>query len=1324
MVLQHLQHYLTVTVVLCVATVINAQEASACYGGGSIAASVIITVLVILILLGAGYYAWKRYRKYKKGQHLILETDPEKGSEYVFDNPGFKDAASTPAGKDLEKPKVDGSANKHKWSHWSTLTAKNEKRRTQDDSVLNEGEVKVVSLRSHDFTGLGFSICGNMRDGIYIKDILHHGPASECGKLNPGDRITSITINFENMVFDDALTILSYASPYEVIIEAKNGRLTSAQTNTSGQPNHPLYRSSSSTDLLQIGRSAKKRLFQAEELNDTIGSNCSSLQKSRSNATTLERSQDSPKKPSSNKKAPPKTVMNPDQLKSQLEQKILEDHNENLRNKHNYEKAASSKTDLEVQRSSDGNRYQKFGIKVLPMEQKDQKEQKSPKTAELSQNDNNINIEKNDSKETSGVVSVDEVDKKQGPPVKKREKKPAEESIISSPENVPDSETDQFVRRGSLNSSGIKRDANGIPQEIPNHMMNAAVAARRNRKPIEENTPKKQKGKAPAPPEGTKLEDSPSNLDEIYPADKEFKPNEEIIENPPTPEVKTELKDYNSDSDVETDNQSSVNTIELNSCDITIHHTEETEEKQNRKTASTGDLTKIQKNRKTSTGTLERAQSLDITDTGMPAISKKRKGAKLEESFDSKASSNDSLYGNVLINKEPRLSLILDGLNTFQRSRLKKSTEWGNLEDAILNLNRSDSSENGDSASRGEFDSSSEKNYEFGSKSPEFDALVNKINEIKQETCKKVEEQEKELKDNFEEFEKAKDSLHESIDYLKKSDGQNKSEHFDYSLENISKPDDEMITILEREKGAIGEGDSSFVSDVLNAVSSFQNSPKDDAGNSKIEKTSDEVDQIVAPNILSASLAMLTSEREFCRSDFYPRKIEEDTNVSDDIKVSRHSLGSLERPKYPEIPSKPVSRENISNISVNDKFVDKKPASSYEVYSRSLNLSKDGDTSELYKTALDETIKNEDDKVNRSFGKVLVSTPDLIKNVTIAEAIHDLNNEVTIEGPTSLTFEIPAKPETLDTQAVSTHIPLNVRTEEVQIKGLSNGNVKNKDAPSESKSSLTYITEIQVLTPNPASRNVSEIEITPSVKNLDSEFENYVKNFEIKSTPEVRSDPVEDTHEFKLQRQKSVPDKLDAEKELSKIQEIAEEQLKKLPEMRFTTSSYEPCKIPEKRQSQIELLRSNFEKSPPKPKPELPPIKSRIPIATNKTPPTSPERRDSRNLDFEVDKDLIEIMASGLHSTPKFQPNKNASTSRNVTVTSIRNSKIPSGLPTLGNRPPVPPRKTESSPETGNVIQVSANGNSESNSFKQWVFNPSENTVTNITVIDNNKTEK
>lgn len=54
------------------------------------------------------------------------------------------------------------------------------------------------------------------------------------------------------MVFDDALTILSYASPYEVIIEARSGKVTTSQANTSGQPNHPIYKSASSTDLLLV----------------------------------------------------------------------------------------------------------------------------------------------------------------------------------------------------------------------------------------------------------------------------------------------------------------------------------------------------------------------------------------------------------------------------------------------------------------------------------------------------------------------------------------------------------------------------------------------------------------------------------------------------------------------------------------------------------------------------------------------------------------------------------------------------------------------------------------------------------------------------------------------------------------------------------------------------------------------------------------------------------------------------------------------------------------------------------------------------------------
>lgn len=43
-----------------------------------------------------------------------------------------------------------------------------------------------VQLRGHDFTGLGFNVTGNMRDGIFIKDILNRGPAFESGKFAAG----------------------------------------------------------------------------------------------------------------------------------------------------------------------------------------------------------------------------------------------------------------------------------------------------------------------------------------------------------------------------------------------------------------------------------------------------------------------------------------------------------------------------------------------------------------------------------------------------------------------------------------------------------------------------------------------------------------------------------------------------------------------------------------------------------------------------------------------------------------------------------------------------------------------------------------------------------------------------------------------------------------------------------------------------------------------------------------------------------------------------------------------------------------------------------
>lgn len=52
--------------------------------------------------------------------------------------------------------------------------------------LWKEPERVSVQLRGHDFTGLGFNVTGNMRDGIFIKDILNRGPAFESGKIAPG----------------------------------------------------------------------------------------------------------------------------------------------------------------------------------------------------------------------------------------------------------------------------------------------------------------------------------------------------------------------------------------------------------------------------------------------------------------------------------------------------------------------------------------------------------------------------------------------------------------------------------------------------------------------------------------------------------------------------------------------------------------------------------------------------------------------------------------------------------------------------------------------------------------------------------------------------------------------------------------------------------------------------------------------------------------------------------------------------------------------------------------------------------------------------------
>lgn len=77
-------------------------------------------------------------------------------------------------------------------------------------------------------------------------------------------------------------------------------------------------------------------------------------------------------------------------------------------------------------------------------------------------------------------------------------------------------ENENFNRQGSITSSGIKRDANGIPQELPAYMANAANVARDGRKMmmIGNDETRKSKAKAPRPPMTTvNLNESTETMD-------------------------------------------------------------------------------------------------------------------------------------------------------------------------------------------------------------------------------------------------------------------------------------------------------------------------------------------------------------------------------------------------------------------------------------------------------------------------------------------------------------------------------------------------------------------------------------------------------------------------------------------------------------------------------------------------------------------------------------------------------------------------------------------------------------------------------------------
>ncbi|XP_013178536.1 PREDICTED: uncharacterized protein LOC106125760 isoform X1 [Papilio xuthus] len=815
-----LTRFLLVTVLLpCVL----GQAQAECFGAGSVAGAAIGAFLGALLLVAAAYYVRKLYWKSRKGKHLVLSTDPESvKDEFAFDNPGFRqeerqawrhEAPTLPLGGKTSALQAEFTKPEH----------------SKDDLYLQRGRVRRVKLWARDFTGLGLQCGGGAREGVHIHSVLRSGPAA-AANLQAGDKIKSIKIELTGTPLEDAVAILSLASPYPVELEVVEGGPASG----GGWPvRHPLLKRSGSTGDASMLENEGKLLHPPRSPN-TSHSNNSTLETKQGKGgikkilaekiittTTLERNK------KEKKDGAPSTLERENEKNLKMAGKSRHSDvppglskPERSKNRHSSgsdiqiiqpENGITQIEQAEVQkRDYDPKRGMKFGIRVLPPNVPDDGvlKQKSPENG-------NVVLEKKTIDEpdkpepqrpapTTHIKHETETEVKKPVVAKRREKMAppipnarvkSNESETSINSSVAASDASSFAR-SDLNSSGIKRDENGIPQELPAHMFEAAKAARSNRRSSadlvqekvdtkKEEAPKptkKSKGKAPSPPDTDKNKTDDSILEQLKNVN-DFLSNEKqhssllydtsisnkstssmsISYNTSTPKVsKTKssriddsinftqddiddivskpfkresdsLNNFFEDSKSNLSSNQDVHsvvslnnsdksekgstTIELNNSDITIHSSplndtvnsasDDTSllDENERKAASLGDLSRFElriKTNKPSTGTLERAQSLDISaedaEIQESTLSpKKRKAMSVVETtfFDSgtedvSSETIDPEKGIVLKQKEPRLSLniaktsAIEGLNTFQRNRLKKASEFGNLEDAIV----------------------------------------------------------------------------------------------------------------------------------------------------------------------------------------------------------------------------------------------------------------------------------------------------------------------------------------------------------------------------------------------------------------------------------------------------------------------------------------------------------------------------------------------------------------------------------------------------------------------------------------------------------------
>lgn len=648
---------------------------------------------------------------------------------------------------------------------------------------------------------------------------------------------------------------------------------------------------------------------------------------------------------------------------------------------------------------------------------------------------------------------------------------------------------------------------------------------------------------------------------------------------------------------------------------VTVHQVSEEEASDERKTASLGDLSKLGVDgnvtvTKTNDGSLERAQSLEIPDSNNQNVSEKLAPTQ-RKSHINNVDSDKAIDLEAPCPTEP----IKENIEALKTARLKSSYEWGNLEDAIYDgkeclhiqiFDKKISSNSMDMVS------------EVLAAADKFDY---EINDIQLENF---------IDDDSSKFEF---ELSKKID----SNGTN----------NNAKPlpqrmkDEPATFLISQRSNYLLEPHEKIAIQKKHVETEM---PESTSTTQSVNIQSTEVALSKALSLETKALDNLT-ETTSINANYLSETINEiEKDVGNDAKVSKYALSNIERPKSE------VLKQLMLKQSPEEDFENRMNVTSF-----SQNVS----TTQLMGEIVIDITKSEpisllvsartEDNMNESQPSPIFSSDfQGVSNISISSTDSNSFNEqrvtpffttsknkgfVGAEQPSSITVEdeqINFKIQTVSDAAETDSIVSSrqsLQNEVFIVESLSSKKVQDSLLPVSngnfnSKSPTTsFVTEIRF--PNSKKDNqLTEINFCKSLEVQNEDYDSMKKSTSIANT------------NCKLESQSVI---------------VQEDYIPSSSEIRFTTSTYQPPRQFEKRSSQIDQLRSNFERS----------HTSEIPVPIRKMSISSTPSPSSHSANMtRVSPSKIPIFTSQKSSD---NLRTNGSVNR-VSITSIKNSsRNPSG---------------------------------------------------------------